>query len=117
MMRSKTLAVAGTALLSLAAQTVSAQVIYAPRPAAQGVIPFPFSDPSPYDQAYGERPSFEILPTAPGYAPAVRVTERCLYPNGWNVTDFDRDINGIPPGIDHQCPVPAPASGRVRARF
>ena len=95
----------------------SAQVIYQTQPLPDQVIPFPYSDPSPYDQAYGVRPSFDILPTPYGYGPAVRVTARCLYPNGWNVTDFDRDINGIPPGIDHQCPEPARAYGHVRARY
>jgi len=111
------LAVAILGLASAAAAPASAQVIYQTQPLPYQVIPFPYSDPSPYDQTYGVRPSFQILPTPYGYAPAVRVTERCLYPNGWNVTDFDRDINGIPPGIDHQCPAPAGSYGRVRARY
>ena len=37
-----------------------------------------------------------------GYAPAPvsfvfpRHDPGCQYPNGWNVTDFSRDVNGIP---------------------
>ena len=89
----------------------SAQVVYQTDPYTYGYSPF-LSDPSPYNQAYGARPSFQIVPTPDPYAPAVRVVERCLYPNGWNVTDFSRDVNGIPPDIDHTCP----ATGRVRVR-
>ena len=101
------------ALAALAALTApaGAQVVYQTSPGPYGYSPF-FSDPSPYDQAYGTRPSFEISPTPNPYAPAVRVVERCLYPNGWNVTDFGRDVGGIPPDVDHTCP----ATGRVRVR-
>ena len=99
--------------VSVASSAGMAQVIYAPRHAT--AEPFPYSDPSQYDQAYGTRPSFVVVPSPYGYAPRVGVVTRCLYPDGWNVTDFDRDINGIPPGIDHQCP--EPAAGRVRARY
>ena len=88
-------------------QGAMAQVTYRPVPAPAHGFPFyPYSDQSPYAQVYGERPSFQIFPQAYG-GPAARVVPRCLYPNGWNVTDFDRDINGIPPGVDHQCPEPA----------
>ncbi len=93
---------------SMVAHTAVAQVTYRPIPPTSHGFPlYPYSDQSPYAQEFGERPSFEILPQAYGYGPAVRVVPRCLYPNGWNVTDFDRDVNGIPPGIDHQCPAPA----------
>jgi hypothetical protein len=27
----------------------------------------------------------------------------CKYPDGWTSTDATRDVNGIPPGFDHQC--------------
>jgi len=97
--------------------SATAQVIYQTSPDPYGYAPFPYSDPSPYDQAFGTRPSFEIFPGPYGYAPGVRVVERCLYPNGWNVTDFDRDVNGIPPGVEHTCPVPAHAYGHIRARY
>ena len=103
-------------LVGLAAMTApaAAQVVYQTSPGPYGYSPF-FSDPSPYDQAYGTRPSFEIVPTPNPYAPAVRVVERCLYPNGWNVTDFSRDVNGIPPDVDHTCP--ATRRFGVRARY
>lgn len=105
-------AVALGALAGAAVAPAAAQVVYQTSPGPYGYSPF-FSDPSPYDQAYGTHPSFEIIPTPNPYAPAVRVVERCMYPDGWNVTDFDRDVNGIPPGINHTCPAPA---GRVRVR-
>ena len=91
------------------ASPASAQVTYR-HGTTHGYAPFPYSDPSPYDQTFGTRPSFEILPSPYGYAPGVRVVARCLYPNGWNVTDFGRDINGIPPGIDHTCPEGGPSA-------
>lgn len=69
---------------------------------------------SPYDESYGTSPSYQIFPYAHG-GPAVRVIERCQYPDGWNVTDFGRDVNGIPNGADHACPVPV--GGRLRARY
>ena len=106
--------IAGLVVLAALAAPAAAQVVYQTSPGPDGYSPF-FSDPSPYDQAYGTRPSFEIVPTPNPYAPAVRVVERCLYPNGWNVTDFSRDINGIPPGVDHTCP--ATRRVRVRARY
>lgn len=71
---------------------------------------------SPYDESYGTSPSFEIYPNAYGAAPAVRVVQRCQYPNGWNVMDFSRDVNGIPAGLDHTCPAPV-YGGRRRARY
>ena len=93
-----------------------AQVSYNPGQAP--LLPFPYSDPSPYDQEYGTRPSFEVQTDPYARGPAVRVVTRCLYPDGWNVTDFSRDINGIPPGVNHQCPAVAqPLGGRVRARY
>lgn len=36
-------------------------------------------------------------------APGVVLTRSCAYPNGWNSTDFDREINGIPEGRHHVC--------------
>ncbi len=93
-----------------------AQVSY--NPGQTPYLPFPYSDPSPYDQDFGTRPSFEVQTDPYARGTAVRVVTRCLYPNGWNVTDFVRDFNGIPPGIDHQCPdVPQPLGRHVRARY
>jgi hypothetical protein len=87
----------------------AAQVTYA-RPAPfEGFF-------APYDESYGTSPSFEIAPDAYGSAPAVRIVERCQYPNGWNVTDFNRDVNGTPAGLDHTCPVTRFGRG-VRARY
>lgn len=94
-------------LLVMASATVSAQVRYAPYPEA--VYPFGV----PYDETYSGGYSFEIQPYAPG-GPAVRVVQRCAYPNGWNVTDFSRDVNGIPAGIDHVCPGDAVRRARTR---
>lgn len=71
---------------------------------------------SPYDESYGTSPSFEVYPNAYGSAPAVRVVQHCQYPDGWNVTDFSRDVNGIPNGLDHICPAPV-YRGRARARY
>lgn len=93
-----------------------AQVAYQPY---QSTAPTPYGYPVPGgflqpNEVLGTSPSFEIFPFAQPGHPAVRVVQRCQYPNGWNVTDFDRDVNGIPNGIDHTCPAPAPA---VRARF
>jgi hypothetical protein len=87
----------------------SAQVVYAQ--------PAPL-DPlfAPADESYGTSPSFEVSPTPYGGAPAVRVVERCQSPNGWNVTDFGRDVNGIPAGLDHTCPVER-LGGRLRSRY
>ena len=80
--------------------------------------PLPFSDPSAYDQAFDVVPSYQVQTNPYVGGPPVRVVARCLFPNGWNVTDFSRSINGIPPGIDHQCPADAvPAGGRVRAGY
>ena len=80
--------------------------------------PLPFSDPSPYDQAFDVVPSYQVQTDPYAGGPPVRVVARCLFPNGWNVTDFSRSINGIPPGIDHQCPTEAvPVGGRLRARY
>jgi len=47
----------------------------------------------------------------------LRVVQRCQYPDGWNVTDFDRDINGIPAGYGHECRVSVPLNHRVRAAY
>lgn len=105
------LTLAACALIVVSAAPASAQVRYAPH-AQEGIDFF-----SPYDESYGTSPSFEIYPRAYGYAPAVRVVERCQYPDGWNVTDFSRDVNGIPAGIDHTCPVGGPRGRGVRAGY
>ena len=97
-------ALATSGLFALLAPA-SAQVRYAD--------PTPFF--GPYDEAAGTSPSFEVFPRAYGQVPAVRVVERCQYPTGWDVTDFSRDVNGIPAGLDHTCPVPV--GGRLRSRY
>ena len=67
------------------------------------------------DLSYATRPSFQIFDTP--YGPQTRVIYRCAYPNGWNATDFIRDINGTPAGINHTCPEADEANSRVRARY
>ena len=110
----------GLAVLLAAVTPAGAQVAYQPyRPAA----PTPYGYPVPYgflqpDEALGTSPSFEVNTGAYGYAPTVRVVRRCQYPDGWNVTDFSRDVNGIPNGLDHTCPIGGPLlRGRVRAAY
>lgn len=93
-----------------------AQVAYQPyaptAPTPYGYsVPYGFLQPN---EELGTSPSFEVDPFAYGAAPAVRVVQRCQYPDGWDVTDFGRDVNGIPAGIHHTCRVPP---GSVRARF
>ena len=106
---------ASVALLAIGADAASAQVRYQPYvPNA----PTPYGYPVPYgflqpDEVLGTSPSFVVDPYAYGRQPVVAVTRRCQYPNGWNVTDFDRDVNGIPAGIEHTCPVPT----GIRARY
>lgn len=103
------LALSVAALAGLAALTApaAAQVYYRPLPPTSPGFPFyPYSDQSPYAQEFGVRPSYQIFPDAYGQGPVARAVPRCNYPNGWNVTDFDRDLNGIPAGINHQCPEP-----------
>ena len=108
-------AITATAFTMLAAGGVSAQVRYQPYAPAS---PTPYGYRVPYgyvqpDEVLGTSPSFVVNPYAYGRQPVVSVVRRCQYPDGWNVTDFDRDVNGIPAGIDHTCPVPA----GVRARY
>ncbi len=103
-----TTGIAAVAVFAYLGQAM-AQVRYAPR-ADDAPIDF-FS---PYDESYGTSPSFQIYRSYNG-APAVRVVEHCQYPDGWNVTDFSRDVNGIPNGTDHACPVPV-SPRRARAR-
>ncbi len=88
--------------LVLFTSLASAQVAYDERP-----ILDPFS---PYDESYGVSPSFQIFPRNDGL-PAVRVVQHCQNPNGWNVTDFGRDVNGTPAGVEHAC-----GSARIRER-
>ena len=35
--------------------------------------------------------------------PAAALTIPCQYPRGWSSTDASRDVNGTPPGYDHEC--------------
>lgn len=107
----------GAALLAGAfVPPASAQVVYAdppfvaPPPAGRALID-PFGIPQ--DESYGTSPSFYIGATP--YGPGVAVVERCQYPNGWNSTDFVRDVNGTPAGIEHTCPVVR--HSRIRARY
>jgi len=47
---------------------------------------------------------FSALIASPTLAGSmVKVVEGCHYPDGWNITDFRRDLNGIPNGVGHQC--------------
>ena len=120
----KGLALAGVSAFAgiLAAATpVVAQVTYQPyRPPA----PAPYSGPGPYgypvpfgflqpDEVLGTSPSFDVDTGVYGRAPVTRVVRRCQYPDSWNVTDFSRDVNGIPNGLDHTCPVGGPGSRRI----
>ena len=112
------LAIASLALVGtvIAPALGSAQVVYDSSGLPLAGLDYPYTDQSPAAVAHGERPSFVIVPSPYDGAPRVGVVERCLYPDGWNVTDFGRDLNGIPPGIEHQCPEPA-HYGHVRARY
>lgn len=92
--------------------TADAQVRYQPYPAQ----PTPYGYPVPGgvlqpDETYGTSPTYVLNPYAGYGQPVVSVIHRCQYPDGWNVTDFHRDINGIPAGVDHTCPA-ARAGGR-----
>ena len=102
-------------VLALGTIAASAQVRYQPY---VPVAPTPYGYPVPYgyvqpDEVLGTSSSFTINPDAYGRQPVVTVTRRCQYPDGWNVTDFVRDVNGIPSGVDHTCP----ARSGVRARY
>lgn len=100
---------------SLAASGANAQVRYQPYDAPSRLgYPVPFGYLQP-DETLGTSPSFEVFPDARGYAPVVRVIQRCQYPDGWNVTDFNRDVNGIPAGVGHTCP--AVRSRGLRTRY
>lgn len=103
------------ALFAIGISAASAQVAYQPY---VPVAPTPYGYPVPSgflqpNEVLGTSPSFVIHPYAYGNQPVVTVVQRCQYPDGWNVTDFGRDINGIPNGIDHTCPAPR----GVRARY
>ena len=109
---------AGLALIvaALAGPTL-AQVVYQPF-APTAPTPYGYPVPSGFlqpNEVLGTSPSFLISPNP--YLPTVAVVQRCQYPDGWNVTDLSRDVNGIPNGIEHTCPVTAPLRGRVRARY
>ena len=114
---------AAVGLIATAALPAAGQVTYNRDPNAYNPFypfpPLPFSDPSAYDQAFDVVPSYQVQTDPYAGGPPVRVVARCLFPNGWNVTDFSRSINGIPPGADHQCPVDAVPQGRdsLRARY
>ena len=105
------------ALLALGMTTAaSAQVTYRH---GDGSVAGPRPDARPYgadeDMSYATHPSFQIFATPGG--PGVRVIERCAYPDGWNATDFQRDLNGIPTGIGHTCPDTLFTRHGVRARY
>ena len=108
----------GVALgLTCLAGGASAQVVYQP---FQPVPPTPYGYPVPGgflqpNEVLGTSPSF-VISTNP-YLPTVSVVQRCQYPDGWNITDLSRDLNGIPNGIDHTCPAPEPVRTHVRARY
>ena len=95
-----------------AAPAAVAQVAYrhyVPTPADPLLTPFGYPVPGGFlqpDETLITTPSF-VVSTNPG-APGVAVEQRCQYPNGWNVTDYGRELNGIPNGIDHSCPVDGP---------
>ena len=114
---------AAVTLMAGAMGAATAQVTYNRDPNVPNSVDplsplLPFSDPSSYDQAFDVVPSYQIRTDPYAGGPAVRVVAHCLFPNGWNVTDFSRSINGIPAGVDHQCPADAAAiAGRVRARY
>lgn len=102
-------------LLALSFGPASAQVRYHPyEPTAPTPYGYPVSGGylQP-DETLGTSPSFVVTPFGYRGAPAVQVVRRCQYPDGWNLTDFSRDLNGIPAGIDHTCPAPR----GVRARY
>ena len=110
-------------IMAVATEVATAQVTYNRDPNGSNAVDplsplLPFSDPSPYDQAFDVVPSYQIQTDPYAGGPAVRVVARCLFPDGFNQTDLSRAFNGIPPDIDHQCPTDAvPGSGRVRARY
>ena len=100
------------------ARSAFAQVRYLPYPGVDAFVPTPYGYPVPGgflqpNETLGTSPSFVVPPYAG--VPAVQVVRRCQYPDGWNVTDFSRDVNGVPNGSDHACP--APISARIRARY
>ena len=114
-MRGIGLVTAAVVTFALGSSGASAQVRYEPYPPTAST---PYGYPVPYgffqpDEVLGTSPSYVINPYAYGRQPVVTVTRRCQYPDGWNVTDLSRDVNGIPAGVDHACPVPA----GVRARY
>ena len=95
---------AGLAILGMG--SASAQVRYQP---FAPVAPTPYGYTVPYgylqpDEVLGTSASYGIRPYSDGRQPVVSVTQRCQYPDGWNVTDLSRDVNGIPAGVDHTCP-------------
>jgi hypothetical protein len=97
--------------------SASAQVAYQPY-GSTTVTPYGYPVVSGFlqpNEEGGTSPSFVIMPGA--YGSTVGVVQRCQYPDGWNVTDFDRDVNGIPDGIDHTCPAPSFARSSLRARY
>ena len=98
--------------------SAGAQVAYQPfAPTAPTPYGYPVTGGfQPPDEVLGPSPSFGIS-TNPDL-PTVSVVQRCQYPDGWNVTDFVRDVNGIPNGIEHTChvPAPVPVRGRTHAR-
>ena len=103
------------AMLSFAAMAPAmGQVTYRQGDAPRYENPYARPYDSDADMSYATHPSFQLFDTPGG--PGVRVIERCAYPDGWNVTDFTRDLNGTPTGIGHTCPATY-GSGHVRARY
>lgn len=102
---------AGASMLPAHAQVVYAYPpdAYPPHAGPERIFPFGI----PQDESYGTSPSFYVGATPLG--PGVAVVERCQYPNGWNATDFVRDVNGTPAGVEHTCPVVR--YPRVKARY
>ena len=108
-------AVAATLAATAWTGTAVAQVAYQPYTA-----PTPYGYPVPGgflqpDEVLGTSPSFVISPNP--YLPTVSVVQTCQYPDGWNITDLSRDLNGIPGGLEHTCPAPVVARRRVHARY
>jgi hypothetical protein len=48
---------------------------------------------------------FVVVATTSRAADRHAHTVPCAYPDGWNSTDLQRDIDGIPKGRNHQCVV------------
>ena len=123
---SRSLSIKSVAVAALAALSASALFMVPWSGSAVAQVAYQPYAPTPYgypvlggflqpNEVLGTSPSFVISPNP--YLPTVAVVQTCQYPDGWNVTDLSRDLNGIPGGIEHTCPVPAPIRSRARARY